>query len=239
MSKFNIKSRSEPAITKKEAIVSKVMKDIFAGRYKPGDKLPSEREIAAEMKIGKTVVHSAFEELAAMGLIEIKPNSGAIAADYMKTGNIEILNSIVKLKGNELSRELTVAILDLRLAIEGMALKALSRSRSDKDIEHLRTITRDLEDKAYILSEEELAEEFFCWHREICILSGKSILTLFMNTMHDVSIAFWINYLRMYDREFAIKRLEQFIDLIEAGNSQKVYDLLASGIEEYLSKLKQ
>lgn len=58
-----------------------------------------------------------------------------------------------------------------------------------------------------------------------------------MNTTHDVSIAFWANYLRMYGASFAIDRLEQFTDLIEARDGEGAYNLLASGIADYLARL--
>lgn len=228
-----------PMITNKEYFIRQITKEILSGKWNPGDKLPSEREFAAKMGIGKTVVHSGFEKLAAMGLVDIKPQSGIFVADYMKTGNIETLNAIVQLNGNELSREVTIGILDLRLAIEGMAFRALSLHCSEEDIAHLRSITEDIRNSSHSIGEEELAERFFLWHREICILSGKNILTLFMNTTHDISIAFWVNYLRMYGASFAIDRLERFVDLIEARDGEGACNLLAVGIVDYLALLEK
>ena len=213
-------------------------KEILSGKWSPGDRLPSERDLAAELGFGKTVIHSGYEKLATMGLVDIKPKSGVYVADYMKTGNIETLNAIIQLNGDELSREVTVGILDLRLAIEGMAFRELCLCRSEEDIAHLRTITKEIREISNRVEEDELAEYFFLWHREICILSGKSILTLFMNTTHDVSIAFWVNYLRMYGISFAINRLEQFIELIDARDGEGAYNLLAKGISDYLAKLE-
>jgi DNA-binding FadR family transcriptional regulator len=232
-------TKKAPVLTNKEYFVRKLTKGILSGEWNPGDRLPSERELAAEMGIGKTVVHSGFEQLAAMGLVEIKPKSGVFVADYMKTGNIETLNAIVHLNGNELSREVTVAILDLRLAIEGMAFRALCLCRSAEDLVHLRAMTAAIRDCAHRSGEKELAERFFLWHRQICILSGRSILTLFMNTTHDVSIAFWVNYLRIYETSFAIDRLERFIERIEARDGEGACNLLATGITDYLARLKE
>lgn len=226
-------------LTNKEFFIRKISRDILSGKYKPGDRLPSERELAAEFGIGKTVIHSGYEKLAGMGLVEMKPKSGVYAADYMKSGNIETLNAIVQLNGNELSRELTSGILDLRLAIEGTAFRELCLCRREDDIAYLRNITEEIRNASQNIGSDELAERFFRWHRDICILSGKKILTLFMNTMHDVSIAFWINYLGMYGTSFAITRLEQFIDLIEARDGEGAYNLLASGIADYLDKLEK
>lgn len=230
--------RRKPVLTNKEAFVKKVSKEILSGKWRTGDKLPSEREYAAETGFGKTVIHSGFEQLAAMGLVDIKPKSGIYVADYMKTGSIDTLNAIINLRGNELGRDVIEAILDLRLAIEGMALRALCSSRSDEDIAHLCAMTEELKKRSSAMGEEELAESFFLWHREICILSKKSVLTLFMNTTHDVSIAFWVNYIRLFGIAFAIKRLERFIELIQARDGEGAYQLLAVGIAEYLAKLE-
>ncbi|SHI66619.1 FadR/GntR family transcriptional regulator [Lutispora thermophila] len=231
--------KKKPVPTHKEVFVKRITREILSGKWNPGDKLPSERELAAEMGMGKTVVHNGFEQLAAMGLVYIKPKSGIFVADYMKTGNIETLNAIVNLNGDELGRDVVEAILDLRLAIEGMALRALCLCRSEDDIAHLRSITEDIRDCSDNMGVEELAERFFLWHREICILSGKSVLTLFMNTVHDVSIAFWVKYLRMYGTSFAIERLERFIGFIEARDCEGAYNLLATGIDDYLANLEK
>jgi len=225
--------------TNKALFVKKMTREILSGKWRPGDKLPSERELAAEMGIGKTVVHSGFEQLAAMGLVTIRPKSGIFVADYMKSGNIELLNAIVQLSGNELGREVVKAILDLRLAIEGMALRALCLCRTEEDIARLRAMTDDIRKCSRDLGEVELAERFFIWHREICVLSGKSVLTLFMNTMHDVSIAFWINYLRLFGLPFALDLLDEFTDRIEFRDEEGAYNLLASGIADYLSRLEK
>ncbi|HEY8422558.1 MAG TPA: GntR family transcriptional regulator [Thermoclostridium sp.] len=230
--------KKAPVVTNKELFIRKMTREILSGKWNPGDRLPSERELAAEFGTGKTVIHSGYEKLAAMGLVDIKPKSGVFVADYMKTGNIETLNAIVRLSGNELSRDVVTGILDLRLAIEGMAFRELCLCRSDEDIAHLRAFTSVIRDIANSAREEELAEYFFLWHREICIRSGKSILALFMNTTHDVSIAFWVNYLRMYGISFAVNRLEQFVDYIEARDGEGAYSLLAEGISDYLARLE-
>jgi len=225
-------------VTNREKFINAMIRDILSGRWNPGDKLPSQREFAEKMGIGKTVIQSGFEHLAAMGLVEIKPKSGIYVADYMKTGNIETLNAIVQLNGSELGREVIVGILDLRLAIEGTALRALSLCRTSEDVLRLRSLTEDIRECSVDVGLEELAERFFLWHREICILSGKPILTLFMNTMHDVSIAFWVRYLGMYGLDFAVDRLDRFIEFIEARDGNGAYDLLAAGIADYLDRLE-
>ncbi|MGM9590040.1 MAG: FadR/GntR family transcriptional regulator, partial [Faecousia sp.] len=41
----------------KELFIQRIEDLILSGDLKPGDKLPSERELSEEMKVSKTVVH--------------------------------------------------------------------------------------------------------------------------------------------------------------------------------------
>lgn len=49
---------------------------IERGEYKPGDKLPSERVIAAEQDAGRTTVRLVLARLAAQGLVEAQHGRG-------------------------------------------------------------------------------------------------------------------------------------------------------------------
>lgn len=214
-------------------LAGKLTAAILSGQLPTGTRLPSERTMAAEEGVSKTVVHSAMEQLSASGLVAVKPKSGAYVADYMRDGNIGTLNAIVHFNGDDLSRDAAAAILELRLAIEGMALKCLCAERTAEDVALLRSKTAAIR----VMADDGVAEAFFDWHRSVCVMSGKSILTLLMNTAHDVSMAFWVRYVVMYGRKFAADRLDAFADLIEAGDGDGAYKLLSDGIADYLARI--
>ena len=49
---------------------------IIAGRYAPGDKLPSVRELAAEAAVNPNTMQKAFQELERTGLVHSQRTSG-------------------------------------------------------------------------------------------------------------------------------------------------------------------
>ena len=55
------------APTIKELFIERIEGMILSGTLKPGDRLPSERELAEQMKISKTIVHIGLEDLARDG----------------------------------------------------------------------------------------------------------------------------------------------------------------------------
>jgi DNA-binding GntR family transcriptional regulator len=54
---------------------------IFGGEFKGGDRL-IEEEVAEKIGVSRTPVREAFGELAAIGLISLKPNHGAIVREF-------------------------------------------------------------------------------------------------------------------------------------------------------------
>ena len=68
---------------------------ILSGELRPGDRLPTERELADEMKISKTVVHEGLRELHQLGFLQVESRKGVTVADYAQTGSLETLMAIM------------------------------------------------------------------------------------------------------------------------------------------------
>lgn len=57
-------------------ILERIQTRIISGIYKPGEKLPSVRELAAEASVNPNTMQKAFAELERSGLIQTQRNSG-------------------------------------------------------------------------------------------------------------------------------------------------------------------
>lgn len=57
-------------------ILERIRVDIISGKYQPGDKLPSVRELAAEAAVNPNTMQRAFAELERTGLVYSKRTSG-------------------------------------------------------------------------------------------------------------------------------------------------------------------
>ena len=65
-----------------ELIVEELKKEIFTGRYQPGDRLPSERSLAASLEVSRTAIREAYRALELSGIIEIRKGSEGGAIKY-------------------------------------------------------------------------------------------------------------------------------------------------------------
>jgi DNA-binding transcriptional MocR family regulator len=55
-----------------------IEKLIVTRQFHPGDRLPSERDLAEEFGVSRTVVREAVHSLVARNLLEVKPGSGIV-----------------------------------------------------------------------------------------------------------------------------------------------------------------
>lgn len=57
-------------------IVERIEMDIISGKYKPGDKLPSVRDLAAEAAVNPNTMQKVFSELERTGLVFSQRTTG-------------------------------------------------------------------------------------------------------------------------------------------------------------------
>lgn len=68
-------------------LIDKLKTDIIAGIYKPGDKLPSVRELAMEASVNPNTMQKAMTELERSGLVYSQRTSGRFISEDTKMMN--------------------------------------------------------------------------------------------------------------------------------------------------------
>ncbi|WAA11668.1 FadR/GntR family transcriptional regulator [Fervidibacillus halotolerans] len=76
-------------------IVKKIKEIIDENQLKPGGKLPSERELAEQLKVGRSSVREALRALELLGLIETRRGEGTFIADFRNHRLVEILSGFI------------------------------------------------------------------------------------------------------------------------------------------------
>ena len=96
---------TKPALA--TSVFDQLLADIVAGRYKAGQKLPSERELAVLLGASRPTLREALRRLNEWGLIETRPNSGVVVRDrrewtfdvlpaYVRFGNPQSIGAMVR-----------------------------------------------------------------------------------------------------------------------------------------------
>lgn len=113
-----------------DTIRRRLLRAVQAGALRAGDRLPSARELAGEFEVDYRVVIAAYKEIAAEGLVELRPRGGVyLAARPAGTSGIPPLPTswLAELLTQGLAREIPGAELHewLRRCTETLRLRAV------------------------------------------------------------------------------------------------------------------
>ena len=110
-----------------EEIVSALVERIKDGSLKPGMRLPSERKLADEMKVSRTVIREALRSMASLGYIESKVGGGT----YVKSVT---LNSVMDPFSVMLSQDekLIKELVDVRVMLESEVAKLAAKNITEE-----------------------------------------------------------------------------------------------------------
>lgn len=226
--------------TPRELFIREIEGRIIKGKLSVGEKLPTERELAEQTGISKSVVHFALKDLESLGFIRTVPRHGAYVADYMKTGSIDTLNELLRYNGGKLSFKMSVELVELRNAVEGGALIRLAELHTPEDIEKLRACVKELEDIRDKEPEiKELGAMASHFHFLICELSGNDMFSLMMNSFAPMSAVLWENCAAFWGVEGFIRQDSALIDMIEAGRGYEAQKYISDIFRQFLTAFEE
>ena len=213
------------------AIIEALRADIVAGTYRPGDRLPPERELVERFDVSRLTVREAIIGMEILGLVEARRGSGV----YVSHAAGAALSSA----------ELDIGAFELteaRLVIEGEAAALAAMHAQAGDIADLRAILGRMieENRGELL--DEIADRDF--HLRIARTTGNEAVVLVVETLWDVRRRSPLSggMLERSRRSGVKPRIDDhraIIDAIESGDPasarQAMRDHLGRVIENLLS----
>lgn len=169
-----------PIRTKKiyEEIVQQIKGFIMDGNLKPGDRLPSERELSERLAVSRASVREALSALAILGVIDIRPGEGTFVRNIRNRDIVESLTLALLMDSRTV-----IELLEARKALEGEAVFLAARRA---ELEHLAKMEAILEDMRKDLQTNTLGEEAdLRFHLAIAEAAGNSVLARLMHTVTD------------------------------------------------------
>lgn len=231
---MNFKRIDAPSI--KELFLTQIEEMILSGEIKPGDRLPSERELADAMGISKTIVHEGIRELVRMGFLEVVSRKGVYVADYTTNGNLDTLFAIIRFRGGMPDKKMLISLLNTRLYLECPALEDLALHHSDDQIRKLEELQEEMR-QALTAHINTFATTLFNYRKALTFLSGNCISPLIMNAFFTGSISAWADYCEYTGREETYRSLVETTEYIRKGDAESAVRLFRESIETYKAYL--
>jgi len=163
---------------------SKLLELIRERGFKPGDKLPSERDLAGLFGMSRSAVREALIRLDTLRIVESRPKSGVYLQPYGAERSIEAMVLFAE-TNTPLSAAEVAQSVELRSVLESEAMRLACLRRTQSDLDDLQQILRD--SAAAIARGETLAELDPRFHKAIVAATKNDVLLRFINVFYRMS----------------------------------------------------
>jgi DNA-binding FadR family transcriptional regulator len=193
-----------------QRVFSTLMRDIFFGKLQPGEKLPSERDLANSMNVDRTSLRVALKQLEAMELLEIRPGDGIYVNDFLKHAGIDFLRTLFSQNNapeNELAADMFVIdeVWEWWIIMFPEMLKLVAQRFSSRD---LKAMTDLMDSELSNINDKDKLIELWLDEQDLIAKTvNNMVLTLLFNSSRPLRR----NMLRIYHECVSPDDREKFI----------------------------
>jgi GntR family transcriptional repressor for pyruvate dehydrogenase complex len=156
--------------------------DVLSGRYAPGERLPAQRTLAAELGVNMASIREGVKRLEQLRLVETRHGDGMRVCDWRAQGGLDVLVHAVA-HGGALDAALMREVLEARrlLLAEASALAAVRRSPEQAAL--LDRLARDVAS-----ADDDAAAQGldFAFMATVIEAAGNLAFSLIANSIRDV-----------------------------------------------------
>jgi GntR family transcriptional repressor for pyruvate dehydrogenase complex len=170
----------EPRLSDK---VSELLTDaIMSGKLRPGDRLPTERDLGDQFGVSRTVVREAVRSLAARGLVTVTSGRGT-EVSLINSGTVAASMRLL-VRGREGLDYGKVH--EARTAVEIQTAGLAALRASPEDLTRLRGLCDDQQRSLDVGDLAAASEHDYQFHRELAKACGNELLLAMLDSISDV-----------------------------------------------------
>jgi DNA-binding FadR family transcriptional regulator len=121
------------------AVIAGIIDYLKERRLQPGDRLPSERDLAERLGAGRNAVREALATLVALRMVESRPNSGIYLRHVERESSFEALVMLADMGASPTPTEVAETM-EVRAHLEALSARLACERRTLEDLERLVAI---------------------------------------------------------------------------------------------------
>jgi len=166
-----------------ENAVKQIQSLILRNRYKPGDRLPSERNLSEQLNISRPSLREALRILSVMGFIEINMGDGIYVKEvsflpYVESVNLSISSRL------QMERDNFIKLWQVRKILEVAMVELLERKVTEFLLKNLWNCIEEM--KKNIDDQDSFISSGIRFHRLIAEAGQNEILIFLWDTLVDL-----------------------------------------------------
>ncbi len=183
-------------MTKHEEIAEVLTEEILSRRFRPGERLPSERDLAARFDANRGAVREAMKKVAQLGLASIQP--GGARVEPIEHASLDIIGIMLQRTPTP-EPALVIDILEAINSLVQVAADRVIRNASTEEINSIRALIRplmhgvhgvheQLDEAAHTVARMELFRAIMVTSRQIiCQLVAKALFEQLIPGFADIN----------------------------------------------------
>lgn len=214
-----------------ELVGDQIKEYLLEGHWKPGDKIPSENELAQSFGVSRVTIREALLRLESQGLLESKFGGGTYVREVTPGLNLNALVPVAYLGGKSI-----LDVMEYRQVVEVKTAGLAARRANADDIALLEAIWERMEKNKD--NPERFAEEDLNFHFQLAKITGNSLLIETLNVIRSVlsqAMSYAIQQ-RGYTQGLYFHRL--LIDAIAEHDEKKTMRIMEEHIDNVYETTK-
>jgi GntR family transcriptional repressor for pyruvate dehydrogenase complex len=190
-----------------QQIAHQLLEYFVSGKVKPGDRLPSERQLAEALGVSRSIIREALKSLGMLSLIRVKPGGGY----YLQDVPSNLLPKSVEW-GLLLGERHTADLVEARGFIEVTVVRLAAERRDEKNLSRLDDLLAQM--KAARENPKKFVEADIAFHITLAEASRNSALRNILSGMRNL-LDVWIRR-NVYAAEDLDPRYRRHLAIFEA-----------------------
>ncbi len=214
-----------------EVIVQQIKNQIKKGILKPGEKLPSERELASLLGVSRTSVREAIKALSFSGYLEVIQGKGTYILE-IATQYDEIVNFF-----SEFSNYSLDYLMEARIMLEGEFARLAAANASQEEIDVIERVFNEI-------CNSKDTNTFFVKDLQFHLTIAKATHNPIMNGLMKIIVEMLYKETQKIieisedTRENTIETTRDLVQAIKQRNAEKAKELMSEHIRNIKESLK-
>ncbi len=163
-------------------VFMQLSEEILSGRYEAGEKLPTQRTLAAELGVTMTALREALKRLEQLGLVEVRHGDAMRVTDWRARGGLDVITHVLFAAGG-LDRHMLRDVLEARRLLLAESARLAAERATEDQAARLKELAANL-----AVAPDQAAAQAIDWafFHDLVETAGNVVLLLVMNSIREI-----------------------------------------------------
>jgi len=232
-------NRLVPPLEREATLAKRVEQElerlIIESRLGAGDRLPSERELAGQFGVSRTVVREAVRALAAKQLVDVNVGRGTVVRAPSAESAAESMRLLLLMQAGGAGVQ---KVSEIRHIIENEIAALAAARRTEADLERLEGILGEM--RAHVDAPEVYIKSDVAFHNALAEATQNELFVIVLDSLVEIMVEVRLLTLRVPDiARLALSYHERILEAVRSGDAEAARAIMDEHMDQATAKLME